>query len=95
MPYRGGAPLIQDLIAGQIDITFGQAANYLDPVRSGQLKAYAVLSKKRWWAAPDVPTIDEAGVPGPLLVVLARALGAEGHAEGRDRQAQHRDVAGA
>jgi tripartite-type tricarboxylate transporter receptor subunit TctC len=63
-PYRGGAPLIQDMLAGQIDFTFGQAANYLGPARSGQLKPFAVLSKKRWWAAPDVPTMDEAGVTG-------------------------------
>jgi tripartite-type tricarboxylate transporter receptor subunit TctC len=64
VPYRGGAPLLQDLIAGQIDLAFGQAANYLGPVRGGQLKAFAVLQKQRWWAAPDVPTLDEAGVPG-------------------------------
>jgi tripartite-type tricarboxylate transporter receptor subunit TctC len=64
VPYRGGAPLLQDLITGQIDMSFGQAANYLGPVRGGQLKAFAVLSKQRWWAAPDVPTMDEAGVPG-------------------------------
>ena len=64
VPYRGGAPLLQDMIGGQIDIAFGQAANYLGPVRGGQLKAFAVLSKERWWAAPDVPTMDEAGVPG-------------------------------
>jgi tripartite-type tricarboxylate transporter receptor subunit TctC len=64
VPYRGGAPMIQDLLAGQIDMTFGQAANYLGPVRNGLLKPYAVLAKQRWWAAPDVPTMDEAGVPG-------------------------------
>jgi tripartite-type tricarboxylate transporter receptor subunit TctC len=64
VPYRGGAPLVQDLVAGQIDLTFGQAANYLGQVRDGRLKAYAVLAKKRWWAASDVPTMDEAGVPG-------------------------------
>jgi tripartite-type tricarboxylate transporter receptor subunit TctC len=64
VPYRGGAPLVQDLVAGQIDLTFGQAANYLEHVRAGRLKAYAVLAKARWWAAPDVPTMDEAGVPG-------------------------------
>ena len=64
VPYRGGAPLVQDLVAGQIDLTFGQAANYLAHVRGGRLKAYAVLAKRRWWAAPDVPTMDEAGVPG-------------------------------
>lgn len=64
VPYRGGAPLLQDLLGGQIDLTFGQAANYLGPYRNGQLKAYAVLSAKRWWAAPNVPTMDEAGVGG-------------------------------
>ncbi|MEW6449250.1 MAG: tripartite tricarboxylate transporter substrate-binding protein [Pseudomonadota bacterium] len=64
VPYRGGAPLLQDLLGGQIEVTFGQAANYLNPVRAGQLKAYAVLSNQRWWAAPNVPTMDEAGVPG-------------------------------
>ncbi len=65
VPYRGGAPLIQDMLANQIDIAFGQAANYLAQVRQGQLKAFAVLSKQRWWAAPNVPTMDESGVPGP------------------------------
>ena len=64
VPYKGGAPLLQDLIAGQIDLTFGQAANYLSHVRGGGLKAYAVLARKRWWAAPDVPTMEEAGLPG-------------------------------
>ena len=64
VPYRGGAPLVQDMLAGQIDFTFGQAANYLGHVRGGQLKPFAVLSKKRWWAAPDLPTMDEAGVTG-------------------------------
>ncbi len=64
VPYRGGAPLIQDMLAGQIDFTFGQAANYLGHARSGVLKPFAVLSKKRWWATPDVPTMDEAGVTG-------------------------------
>jgi tripartite-type tricarboxylate transporter receptor subunit TctC len=64
VPYRGGAPLAQDMLAGQIDFTFGQAANYLGHVRSGTLKPFAVLARKRWWAAPDVPTMDEAGVPG-------------------------------
>jgi tripartite-type tricarboxylate transporter receptor subunit TctC len=67
VPYRGGAPLLQDLMAGQIDLTFGQAANYLAHVRGGQLRPYAVLSSKRWWAAPDVPTLTEAGVGGPTI----------------------------
>ena len=62
VPYRGGAAVLQDLLSGQIVFTFGQAATYLPHVRSGQLKALAVLTPKRWWAAPDVPTLDESGI---------------------------------
>jgi tripartite-type tricarboxylate transporter receptor subunit TctC len=64
VPYRGGAPLLQDLLGGQIDFAFGQAATYLAHLRAGELKAFAVLAPKRWWAAPQVPTLDELGVPG-------------------------------
>jgi tripartite-type tricarboxylate transporter receptor subunit TctC len=64
VPYRGGGPLLADLISGQIDINFGQASTYIGAVRNGQLKALATQSKERWWGAPDVPTVDEAGVPG-------------------------------
>jgi tripartite-type tricarboxylate transporter receptor subunit TctC len=64
VPYRGAAPMIQDLLAGQIDLTFTQVASALAQVRSGQLKAYAVMAKARWAATPDTPTFDEAGVPG-------------------------------
>src|SRR5580700_5790998 len=64
VPYRGAAPIIQDLLAGHIDLTFTQVASALAQVRSGQLKAYVVMAKNRWAAAPDTPTIDEAGVPG-------------------------------
>ena len=62
VPYRGGAPLVQDMLGDHIDFTFGQAATYLNYVRERQLKAYAVLQPKRWWAAPDVPTLDELGI---------------------------------
>jgi len=64
VPYRGAAPMIQDLIAGQIDLTFTQVASALAYVRAGQLKPYGVMAKARWPAAPEVPTFDEAGVPG-------------------------------
>ena len=64
VPYRGAAPLVQDLVAGQIDLTFGQVAGHLAQVRAGQLKAYVVMAASRWPLAPDTPTIDEAGVPG-------------------------------
>ncbi|HXW41123.1 MAG TPA: tripartite tricarboxylate transporter substrate binding protein [Xanthobacteraceae bacterium] len=61
VPYRGGAPLLQDLIGDHVDFAFGQAAGYLTSVQSGELKAFAVLQPKRWWAAPAVPTLDELG----------------------------------
>jgi len=64
VPYRGGAPAMQDIIAGQIDLMCGEASQMLAHVRSGKMKAFAVMAKSRWAAAPDVPTVDEAGIPG-------------------------------
>jgi tripartite-type tricarboxylate transporter receptor subunit TctC len=64
VPYRGGAPALQDLLGGQIDFMCDLAANSLPQVRGGNLKAFAVMAKTRWFAAPNVPTADEAGVPG-------------------------------
>jgi tripartite-type tricarboxylate transporter receptor subunit TctC len=63
VPYRGGAQAMQDLLAGQVDIMFDQATNAIGQVRNGTIKAYAVLKKERWPALPDVPSIEEAGVP--------------------------------
>jgi tripartite-type tricarboxylate transporter receptor subunit TctC len=62
--YRGLAPALQDLLAGQIDLQFNQPGNLLPQMRAGLIKAYAVTGKKRLAVAPDVPTVDEAGVPG-------------------------------
>jgi tripartite-type tricarboxylate transporter receptor subunit TctC len=64
VPYRGAAPAMQDLLAGQIDLFCPEAGQTLSQYRAGSIKAYAVLTQKRWFAAPDVPMIDEAGVPG-------------------------------
>ena len=64
VPYRGAAPMMQDLMAGQIDLSCPEAGQTLSQYRSGGIKAFAVLTPKRWFAAPDVPTIGEAGVPG-------------------------------
>jgi len=64
VPYRGVGPAIQDMIAGQIDIMFDTSANSLPQVRSGNVKAFAVTSKARLAAAPDIPTAEEAGLPG-------------------------------
>jgi tripartite-type tricarboxylate transporter receptor subunit TctC len=64
VPYRGGAPAMQDMIGGRVDLMCDNASNSLPQARSGNIKAMAVLSKTRWSAAPDVPTADEAGLPG-------------------------------
>ena len=62
VPYRGGAPAMQDLVAGQIDLTFG-TSDALPLVRAGSVKAYAVTSDRRLALAPDVPTFAEMGLP--------------------------------
>jgi tripartite-type tricarboxylate transporter receptor subunit TctC len=64
VPYRGSAPAMQDLLAGQIDMMIDLAASAMPQVRAGNVKAYAVTAKTRSPAAPDVPTVDEAGLPG-------------------------------
>jgi tripartite-type tricarboxylate transporter receptor subunit TctC len=64
VPYRGGAPALQDIVAGNVDIMCDLAANSLAQVRAGNIKAFAVTAKKRWFAAPEVPTVAEAGAPG-------------------------------
>jgi tripartite-type tricarboxylate transporter receptor subunit TctC len=64
VPYRGGAPAMQDLIAGQVDFMCDFAGNSLPIARGGQIKSYAVMAKTRWFAAPDVPTFEEMGIKG-------------------------------
>jgi tripartite-type tricarboxylate transporter receptor subunit TctC len=64
VPYRGGAPMTQDLVAGQIDMTIDDPTNSMPQLRAGAIKAYAVAAKTRLAAAPDIPTVDEAGLPG-------------------------------
>jgi len=64
VPYRGVGPAMQDLVAGQIDLMFDTSANSLPQVRAGTVKGFAVTSKTRLASAPDLPTVDEAGMPG-------------------------------
>ena len=64
VPYRGGAPMIQDLTAGQIDLTFDPGGELVAAGARRQIKAYVVMAKSGWWAAPEMPTMDEAGLPG-------------------------------
>jgi tripartite-type tricarboxylate transporter receptor subunit TctC len=67
VPYRGGAPVMQDLVAGQIDLFCAEASQTLSFLRGGTMKAFAVMSKERWPSLPDVPTMDEVGVPGMYI----------------------------
>jgi tripartite-type tricarboxylate transporter receptor subunit TctC len=62
--YRGVGPAMQDLVSGQIDMIIDLAGNSLPQVRAGTIKAFAVTDSKRLPAAPEIPTVDEAGVPG-------------------------------
>jgi tripartite-type tricarboxylate transporter receptor subunit TctC len=64
VPYRGAGPALNDLMASHIDIMFDQASNSLPQVKSGTVKAYAVTASSRLATAPDIPTVDEAGLPG-------------------------------
>jgi tripartite-type tricarboxylate transporter receptor subunit TctC len=64
VPYRGGGPAMQDLTAGHVDLMLIQAAVALPQVRTGAIKAYAVMAGSRFAAAPDIPTVDEVGLPG-------------------------------
>ncbi len=64
VPYRGTGPAMQDLVAGNIDIIVDQASNAMPQVQDGKIRAYAVTQNKRMAAAPDIPTVDEAGLPG-------------------------------
>jgi len=67
--YRGAAPALQDVMAGHIDMIFDQAANSLPQVRAGRIRAYAVTAPVRLAAAPDIPTVDEAGLPNFHMAV--------------------------
>jgi tripartite-type tricarboxylate transporter receptor subunit TctC len=64
IPYRGAAPALQDLLAGNIDFMFDHVANALPHVKDGKIRAYAVTAKDRIDIAPEIPSVDEAGLPG-------------------------------
>jgi tripartite-type tricarboxylate transporter receptor subunit TctC len=69
VPYRGGAPGMQDLLAGQIDLMIVQPSLALPHIRAGKIRAYAVTSAIRVPSAPDLPSVDEAGAPGLHIAI--------------------------
>jgi tripartite-type tricarboxylate transporter receptor subunit TctC len=64
VPYKGSGPAMQDLVSGQVKVTFAGIPNALSHLKAGRLKPLAVSTAKRWPELPDVPTVAEAGVPG-------------------------------
>ena len=64
VPYKGAAPAVVDMMGGQIDMGFVNISAVLPHVKSGKLRAVAIATKKRSGAMPDLPTVNESGVPG-------------------------------
>src|SRR4051794_21247851 len=64
VPYRGTGPAMNDLVAGQIDLIVDQTSNSIQQVRGGTIRAYAIVDSKRVDSVPEIPTTDEAGLPG-------------------------------
>jgi tripartite-type tricarboxylate transporter receptor subunit TctC len=78
IPYRGGAPATQALLGGQVDTACLEASQTLPQYRAGNLKIYGVVAKKRWFGAPEVPTVAEAGVPDVELTFWHGLWGPKG-----------------
>jgi tripartite-type tricarboxylate transporter receptor subunit TctC len=64
VPFRGSAPALQQVVGGQLDIIIDQASSAISIVKGGNVRAYAVTARQRLASAPDIPTVDEAGLPG-------------------------------
>ena len=68
VPYRGGTPAMQDLLSGQFNLMCTASGSFLPLVRAKQIRAYAITTKARAESAPEIPTVDEAGLPGLHLL---------------------------
>jgi tripartite-type tricarboxylate transporter receptor subunit TctC len=64
VPYRGNAPAMQDLLAGNIDFMIEPSSNFRSLIAAGSVKPFAITGRRRLASAPDIPTADEAGLPG-------------------------------
>jgi tripartite-type tricarboxylate transporter receptor subunit TctC len=69
IPYKGTGPAMQDLMGGQIDMMVDQLSNSLPQVKAGKIRGYAITARERSAAAPDIPTVDEAGLPGLHIAI--------------------------
>ncbi len=78
VPYKGTGPALNDTIAGNVQLIFGSVATTLQYVKSGRLRSLAVTTPKRIAAAPETPTVAEAGVPGYQVVLWHGLVGPKG-----------------
>jgi tripartite-type tricarboxylate transporter receptor subunit TctC len=78
VPYRGTGPAMLGLVAGDIDLMLDQASNILPNARAALIKAYAVTANSRLTSAPEIPTVDEAGLPGFYVSVWHALWGPKG-----------------
>ncbi len=96
VPYRGAAPAITDLLAGQVHVTVGVVNQLLPHLKTGKLRALGVTSRKRLASAPEIPTLDESGVPGyesEIWLGLAAPAGTPAAIVNAINQAVHRVMA--
>jgi tripartite-type tricarboxylate transporter receptor subunit TctC len=78
VPYKGTGPALNDAIAGTVQVLFGSVATTLQHIKSGRLRGLAVTTSKRISAAPDLPTVAEAGVPGYEVTLWHGLVGPKG-----------------
>ena len=78
IPYKGAGPMMQDLIAGQVDMAFDGMSTSAPQIKGGRLKPLAVTTATRSFAVPNVPTMQEAGVPGYVVTTWYALWGVRG-----------------
>jgi tripartite-type tricarboxylate transporter receptor subunit TctC len=78
VPYKGTGPALNDSIAGNVQLIFGSVSTTLQHIKSGRLRGLAVTTAKRISAAPELPTVAEAGVPGYEVILWHGLVGPKG-----------------
>ena len=91
VPYRGTTAVLPDLLAGRLNIFFGNISNVLPLIREGKLRAFGITSRKRSPQFPELPTMEELGFPGFEATALVRDDGSGRHAAADRRQDQLRN----
>src|SRR5258705_623909 len=95
LPYRGNGPAMQDLLAEQIDFMIEPSSNFWSLLAAGSVKPLAITAETRQKSSPNIPTADEAGLPGFIASLWYGIMGAEEHAKGHYRETECHPGAGA